>query len=82
MNRHFPADAKPIRLYRSPLSGHCHRVELMLRFLDLPHEIVDLDLAAKQHKSPEFLKLSPFGLVPAVDDNGFTLSNSTRSSST
>lgn len=76
MNRNFPADARPIRLYRSPLSGHCHRVQLMLRFLDLPHEIVDLDMAGKQHKSPEFLKLSPFGLVPAIDDNGFTLSDS------
>lgn len=76
MNRNFPAGALPIKLYRSPLSGHCHRVQLMLRFLELPHDIVDLDMAGKQHKSPEFLKLSPLGLVPAIDDNGFTLSDS------
>jgi glutathione S-transferase len=76
MNKNFPPAAAPIKLYRSPLSGHCHRVQLMLLFLDLPHEVIDLDLAAQQHKSPEFLKLSPFGLVPAIDDNGFTLSDS------
>jgi glutathione S-transferase len=76
MNKNFPLAAAPIKLYRSPLSGHCHRVQLMLLFLDLPHEVIDLDLAGQQHKSPEFLKLSPFGLVPAIDDNGFTLSDS------
>ncbi len=76
MHGNFPADAAPIKLYRSPKSGHCHRVQLMLSFLDLPHEIVDLNLAAKEHKSAEFLQLSPFGLVPAIDDNGFVLSDS------
>lgn len=76
MNNNFPAGAAPIKLYRSPRSGHCHRVQLMLSFLDLPQEIIDLDMAGKAHKSPEFLKLSPFGLVPAIDDNGFTLSDS------
>ncbi|MBN8413350.1 MULTISPECIES: glutathione S-transferase family protein [Halomonas] len=66
----------PITLYRTPKSGHCHRVELMLSLLGLPYRTVDLDMANRAHKAPEFLAISPFGLVPAIDDNGYTLSDS------
>lgn len=66
----------PIQLYRNPKSGHCHRVELMLAFLGLEYETVDLDMANGAHKAADYLKISPFGLVPAIDDNGFTLSDS------
>lgn len=66
----------PIKLYRNPKSGHCHRVELMLALLDLPYETIDLDMANGAHKAPDFLKISPFGLVPAIDDSGYTLADS------
>ncbi|EEE36595.1 glutathione S-transferase [Rhodobacteraceae bacterium KLH11] len=66
----------PIKLYRNPKSGHCHRAELMLAFLDLPYETIDLDMANGAHKAPEYLKISPFGLVPAIDDSGYTLADS------
>ncbi len=66
----------PIKLYRNPKSGHCHRVELMLALLDLPYETIDLDMANGAHKAPEFLKISPFGKVPAIDDSGYTLADS------
>lgn len=76
MNPHFPADAAPIKLYRNPKSGHCHRAELMMAFLGLPYETIDLDMANAAHKAPDYLKISPFGQVPAIDDNGVTLSDS------
>jgi glutathione S-transferase len=66
----------PIKLYRNPKSGHCHRVELMLAFLGLPYETIDLDMANRAHKAPAYLKISPFGLVPAIDDDGYTVSDS------
>lgn len=66
----------PIKLYRNPKSGHCHRVELMLALLKLPYETIDLDMANGAHKAPEYLKISPFGLVPAIDDGGYTLADS------
>jgi len=56
-----------IKLYRNPKSGHCHRVELMLAFLKLPYETIDLDMQNGEHKKPDYLKISPFGLVPAID---------------
>ncbi|MDG4674873.1 glutathione S-transferase [Shinella sp. 838] len=66
----------PIKLYRNPKSGHCHRVELMLAFLGLAYETVDLDMANGAHKAPEYVKISPFGLVPAIEDGGYTLADS------
>lgn len=66
----------PIKLYRFPLSGHSHRVELMLSLLQLPHELVLVDLKKGAHKQPEFLALNPFGQVPVLDDNGTILADS------
>lgn len=66
----------PVKLFRNPKSGHCHRVELMLALLGVPYETVDLDMANGAHKAPDYLRISPLGQVPAIDDNGVTLSDS------
>jgi glutathione S-transferase len=67
---------QPIRLYRHVISGHAHRVELLLLLLGLPFEAIDVDLLAGAHKQPEFLNINPFGQVPAIDDNGVTIADS------
>jgi glutathione S-transferase len=74
MNSRTPA--QPIRLYRSAISGHCHRVELFLSLLGLPFEAVDIDLARQGHKAPAFLAINPFGQVPVIEDGGTTLADS------
>jgi glutathione S-transferase len=66
----------PIKLYHFPLSGHAHRVQLMLSLLELPTEIVFVDLAKGAHKQPEFLAINSFGQVPVLDDNGVVLADS------
>lgn len=76
MNTLFTKTAKPIVLYRHPLSGHCHKVELMLSLLGLPFRTVDVDLANGAHKAVDFLSLNAFGQVPVLDDNGIVLSDS------
>jgi glutathione S-transferase len=58
------------------LSGHAHRVELLLSLLNVPTELVFVDLAKGAHKTPEFLALNPFGQVPVIDDNGTVLADS------
>ena len=65
-----------IKLYRVPLSGHAHRVELMLSLLQLPIELVFVDIPNGAHKKPEFLALNAFGQVPVIDDNGTILRDS------
>ncbi|MFC4863551.1 glutathione S-transferase [Pseudomonas sp. JS3066] len=68
--------SRPIKLFRHPLSGHAHRVELLLSLLELPTELVFVDLAKGAHKHPEFLALNSFGQVPVIDDNGTIVSDS------
>ena len=57
-----------LKLHRYPLSGHSHRVHLALSLMGLPFDLIDVDLMKAAHKSPEFLKLSPFGQVPVLED--------------
>jgi glutathione S-transferase len=68
--------ANAIRLHHFALSGHSHRVLLMLSLLDLPHELVNVDLRAGEHKSPAFLALNPWGQVPVIEDGETTLADS------
>ena len=68
--------AQPIKLYRAAISGHAHRVELFLSLLDLPFELIHVDLAAGAHKKPEFLAINPFGQVPVMVDGDVTLADS------
>jgi glutathione S-transferase len=68
-----------IKLYRVPLSGHAHRVELLLSLLKVPVEMVYVDIPNGAHKKPEFLALNAFGQVPVIDDNGTILSDSNAS---
>lgn len=67
---------QPIRLYRFALSGHAHRVQLMLSLLDLPTKLIDVDLMAAEQKKPEFLARNPLGQVPVIEDGDFTLADS------
>ncbi|WP_458128894.1 glutathione S-transferase family protein [Pseudomonas sp. Z2-11] len=66
----------PIKLYHFPLSGHAHRVQLMLSLLELPVEVNFVDLAKGAHKQADFLAINPFGQVPVIDDNGVVLADS------
>ncbi|MBK5353342.1 glutathione S-transferase [Pseudomonas sp. TH41] len=65
-----------IKLYNFPRSGHSHRVELMLSLLQLPTELIFVDLAKGEHKQPEFLAINAFGQVPVIDDQGVVLADS------
>lgn len=66
-----------IKLYCFPLSGHSHRVELMLSLLSLRSEFILVDLKQGAHKTAEFVDtINPFGQVPAIDDNGTVLADS------
>lgn len=71
-----PRPTRPLRLHYHPLSGHSHRAQLMLSLLELPHELVHVDLAARAHKAPAFLALNVFGQVPVLEDGDTVLADS------
>jgi glutathione S-transferase len=66
-----------LRLHSHPLSTFSRRVRIALLEKKIPHEIVEVDMAAKQHRSPEYLKLNPYGRVPTLEEDGFVLYEST-----
>lgn len=68
--------SRPLRLHRHRLSGHSHRVELMLALLGLPYELVDVDLVGRAHKGADFLAMNAFGQVPVLQDGDVTLADS------
>jgi glutathione S-transferase len=65
-----------IKLYNFPRSGHAHRVELMLSLLQLPTELILVDLAKGEHKQAPYLAINSFGQVLAIDDDGVVLADS------
>jgi glutathione S-transferase len=67
---------QPIKLYRARLSGHCHRVQLLMSVLGLDYETVEVDLAAGEHKKAPFIEMNAFSQVPVIDDNGLILADS------
>jgi glutathione S-transferase len=60
----------PIKLYDAVPSSNSDRVKIALHEKGLPYERVTLNLAKKDQKRPEFLKLNPYGKVPVIDDGG------------
>jgi len=65
-----------MKLHHHPLSGHSHRAVLLASLLNVPHELVEVDLKAGAHKRPEFLALNPFGQVPVLEDDGLVVADS------
>jgi glutathione S-transferase len=62
-----------ITLYDASPSANSDRVKIVLHEKGLAYQRVTLDLAKKEQKRPEFLKLNPYGKVPVINDNGKVL---------
>ena len=59
-----------IKLYDAVPSSNSDRVKIALHEKGLPYERDTLNLAKKDQKRPEFLRLNPYGKVPVIDDGG------------
>lgn len=65
-----------MKLFHMALSGHAHRARLFLSLVGADCEIVEVDLAAGAHKTPDFLLLNPFGQVPVLVDGDVVVPDS------
>jgi glutathione S-transferase len=63
-----------IVLHGTELSGHAHRVVLLLRMLGLPYRFVAAPPEVR--RTPEFLKLNPLGQIPVLEDGPLVLADS------
>jgi glutathione S-transferase len=61
------------RLYDYLPSGNGYKVRLTLRHLQLPYELVEIDILRGQSRTPEFLAKNPNGRIPVLEipDRGY-----------
>jgi glutathione S-transferase len=57
-----------IKFYDFKSSPNCQRVKVVLEEKKLPYETIPIDLRKKEQKTPEYLKINPYGKVPALLD--------------
>lgn len=62
-----------MKLYSFPGSPNALRSRAVAFELELPVKIVDVNMIAGEHKSPEFLALNPNGKVPTLVDGDYVL---------
>jgi glutathione S-transferase len=66
-----------IKLYTFPPSTNSRKVRIALLEKGLEFERINVDLSKREQKNPEYLRIHPFGQVPALDDEGFVIYDST-----
>jgi len=54
-------------LYSMRRSGNCYKVRLGLAQLDIPHELIEIDILKGETRTPEFLAMNPSGHVPLLE---------------
>ncbi|TDL17052.1 glutathione S-transferase-like protein [Rickenella mellea] len=62
-----------LKLFGAKTSTCTRRVAVVCKELNIPYELIPIDLPSGQHKSEEYRQKQPFGQVPVIDDNGFIL---------
>jgi glutathione S-transferase len=66
-----------IKLHYNPLSTFSRRVLIAFAEKQIPHELVVVDMAARQHRQQPYLSLNPYGRVPTLEEDDFILFEST-----
>jgi glutathione S-transferase len=66
-----------MKIHGDSNSGNCLKVKFVCDRLALPYEWIEVDTRNGGSRTPEFLKLNPWGQVPTVElDDGRTLAQS------
>jgi glutathione S-transferase len=66
-----------LKLYNFPMSPRARKVRIVLAEKGLQYEKVMVDITKGEQKKPEFLAVNPYGKVPALQDDGLAIYEST-----
>ena len=66
-----------IKLYDFPLSPRARKVRITLEAKGLEYEKIPIDITKGEQKTPAYLAVNPYGKIPALQDNGTTVYEST-----
>ena len=64
-----------LKLYGHPLSGNVYKAKLLMSFLGIDYENIDIALEKGEHQQPDFLALNPFAQVPVLQDGDVVLAD-------
>lgn len=62
-----------VKVYGPALSTAVSRVLACLNEKDIPFQLISLNMSKGEHRNPDFLKIHPFGQVPAFQDDDISL---------
>ncbi|MCB9685975.1 MAG: glutathione S-transferase family protein [Alphaproteobacteria bacterium] len=62
-----------MKLYVNPMSPNARRAMLVAHLVDLPVEVVQVDMRSGEHKQPAYLAINPNHKVPALTDGDLAL---------
>ena len=65
-----------MKLYNVAFSGNCYKIRLLLSMLNVDCDIVPIDIANKEQKSPAYLQKNPLGEIPVLEDGDLVLRDS------
>lgn len=65
-----------LKLYEYQPSGNCYKIRLLLSYLNIEYESINIDILKQETQTPEFLKLNPDGRVPVLVDGDNVLAES------
>jgi len=66
-----------MRLYQMQDSGNCYKIRLLAHLLNLPLELIDIDILKGESRTENFLTKNPNGRVPVLElDDGRFLAES------
>jgi len=66
-----------MKLYNYPDCPYCQKVRVVLAEKDLSYDLAPVDLRKNEQKTPEFLRLNPYGKVPVLEDEEIVIYEST-----
>jgi glutathione S-transferase len=66
-----------LKLYDFPMSPRARKPRIVLAEKGLPYEKVNVDITKGEQKKPEYLAINPYGKVPALQDGGVNVYEST-----
>ncbi len=62
-----------LRFYTFDLCPFCRPIKYFFKANNIPHDEKQIDLFKGEHKTEEYKKINPFQRVPAIDDDGYIL---------
>jgi len=65
--------SRSVTVYADMMSQPSRAVVWFCRLANIPHKVELLQISRQQHKSAEYMKIHPFGKLPAIREPGFTL---------